>query len=447
MDEVKVFSNQSDFYIRRCVRKICKLRNLYIKKHFSGTFTSWTLTTLITFFILLFFSDSPFNPINASSIILGEDKNIALFFLDPIKSFTLQAIWNYFIYIITIVLYSILIALFIFFLLAFPTALYVRGNSIIEGTHDSLSRNKDKRSFYHHFQRSVLRLFLDRADFLISDGQERIFPSYFVLVIIFMLIIIFRLTPFLEDRYASLSLLTSLLGAAYIYLLIGLSFIFHVIHRSIARRIIEDQLKLKFFDEYMIWKLHEIVNKVSNQRKWKNLDHRLNISYSLLEIGRMFRDYAPRVDRRLDALGAVSYRNNMNNIYNKFRYISTWPLTPKVDTRLVIRSKLEEILAFYAVTDVDSLMIKNDEEIEYLSSRKVLESQLGFWIRKGFRILAPVFLVWLFTLTPLSPSGSIKDYLTSGSFALSGLMTMAELDPNFGDKLSLLKTLKDLFKK
>lgn len=443
MDEFTVFSFQSDVYIKRCTRKINKLRNLYYRRYFSGIFTSWALTISITLFILLFFSDSPLNPINASAIFLKEPKSLALFFLDPIQSFTFNTILSYLAEITLIIVYSTLISGLVFILFALPTALYLRGNIIFESVRDSLYSASNPQSLKYRFG----KFFLDRSRFLTSKNQERIFPIYFVLVIIFMLLIVFRLTPFLEDRYQSLSLLTSLLGAAYIYLVVGVIFILHIVYKILVKKMIENQLKMLFFDDYIIWKLQDTIAKVSDHQKWKKLDYRLGISYSLLEVGKMFRDYAPRLQRGLDPSVAILYRENMNVIYHRFRTISSWSLTPKHDTRQVIQFKLEKIISEYIQADIDSLLSGQNERLVNVPTRKLWINQIEFWLGKILRTLAPIVLVWLFTLTPLSPSGNTKDYLTSGSFALSGLMGMAEIDPKFGDKLNLLKSLKELLKK
>jgi hypothetical protein len=51
--------------------------------------------------------------------------------------------------------------------------------------------------------------------------------------------------------------------------------------------------------------------------------------------------------------------------------------------------------------------------------------------------LHPIYKVLDVSGEMFSPEAPIDDYLKVGAFALSGLMFMTEIDPNFGEKMAL----------
>lgn len=198
-------------------------------------------------------------------------------------------------------------------------------------------------------------------------------------------------------------------------------------------------------NEYITFSIAECIKEIANEEAWNYPIHRRNLQKMLHNIGDLIEFDLCRKAVLTRMPESASHEKIFRLISYRFREMSYWLVSPKKDTRVVLNNNLINILESYLDGDLDALINSSipDPPFSNVAPLNRVKLILVLFVR----IFSPVVLVWLFLLTPLSPEPPIDDYLKVGAFALSGLMFMAEIDPNFGEKISNLPTLQDFFQK
>lgn len=193
--------------------------------------------------------------------------------------------------------------------------------------------------------------------------------------------------------------------------------------------------------------VHKIIKSLLKLRRENDIYKEVYRSLLIEEINCVagcFQHDMPRLIRAFSASDRLILEKDYRKIANGFRSLKKLLYSSSGNSRFELFTRLGHNLESLLVGAIDELPHVEDELVLGVTKREIAVNTVTHLLSVVTRVAVPFLLLWVLENLGLGVPEEIQNYLLAGAFAFSCLILLIELDPNFSQKLDLLKQIQEL---